>query len=99
MSDKKAQADPKLIREARKQDREAEARALLHGASAPAAVRYRDGVVHHWDGGPRWSVPATCPECGARVEFGLGHTLTPVVVLAIGRRDATAELPEPLAAR
>jgi hypothetical protein len=25
--------------------------------------------------------------------------LTPVVILAIGRRDGTAELPEPLAAR
>jgi hypothetical protein len=61
--------DPKLIREARKHDREAEAQALLSGAPAPAAaVHYRDGVVHHWDGGPRWAVPATCPECGARVD-------------------------------
>ena len=34
-----------------------------------------------------------------RAEFGLGNTLTPVVVLAIGRRDGTAELPEPFAAR
>lgn len=34
-----------------------------------------------------------------RAEFGLADTLTPVVVLAIGRRDSTAELPEPLAAR
>jgi nitroreductase len=34
-----------------------------------------------------------------RAEFGLGDTLTPVVVLAIGRSDRTADLPEPLAAR
>jgi nitroreductase len=31
--------------------------------------------------------------------FGLGEALTPVVVLAIGRRDAAAGLPAPLAAR
>jgi nitroreductase len=34
-----------------------------------------------------------------RAEFGLGEDLTPVVVLAIGRPDSTAELPEYLAAR
>jgi nitroreductase len=34
-----------------------------------------------------------------RAEFGLDGTLTPVVVVAIGRRDGTADLPEPLAAR
>jgi len=34
-----------------------------------------------------------------RGEFGLDGTLTPVVVLAIGRHDGTANLPEPLAAR
>jgi nitroreductase len=34
-----------------------------------------------------------------RAEFGLDDTLTPIVVLAIGRRDGAAELPEPLAAR
>ena len=34
-----------------------------------------------------------------RASFGLDGTLTPVVVLAIGRRDGTAELPEPFAAR
>src|SRR5580658_7635770 len=33
-----------------------------------------------------------------RAEFGLDDTLTPVVVLAIGRYDGTAELPEALAA-
>jgi NAD-dependent DNA ligase len=31
----------------------------------PAAA----GVVHHVaDDEPRWQVPATCPECGARVD-------------------------------
>ena len=34
-----------------------------------------------------------------RAGFGLDDSLTPVVVLAIGRRDGTADLPEPLAAR
>ena len=31
-------------------------------------------------------------------EFGLDDTLTPVVILAIGRYDSTAGLPEPFAA-
>jgi nitroreductase len=34
-----------------------------------------------------------------RDEFGLDDTLTPVVVLAIGRRDGAADLPDHLAAR
>jgi nitroreductase len=34
-----------------------------------------------------------------RTGFGLGEDLTPVVVLAIGRHDREAGLPEPLAAR
>jgi nitroreductase len=34
-----------------------------------------------------------------RAEFGLGEDLAPVVVLAIGRCDGTADLPELLAAR
>jgi nitroreductase len=34
-----------------------------------------------------------------RAEFGLGSTLTPVVVLAVGRRDSAADLPEPFAVR
>ena len=34
-----------------------------------------------------------------RAEFGLGEDLTPVVVLAVGRHDTEAGLPEPLAAR
>ena len=34
-----------------------------------------------------------------RAEFGLDGTLTPIVILAVGRRDGTAELPEPLADR
>jgi nitroreductase len=34
-----------------------------------------------------------------RAGFGLGEDLTPVVVLAVGRHDTEAGLPEPLAAR
>jgi len=34
-----------------------------------------------------------------RAELGLGADLTPVVVLAVGRHDSEAGLPEPLAAR
>ena len=34
-----------------------------------------------------------------RAELGLGENLTPVVVLAVGRHDSEAALPEPLAAR
>ena len=34
-----------------------------------------------------------------RAELGLGENLTPVVVLAVGRHDSEAGLPEPLAAR
>ncbi len=34
-----------------------------------------------------------------RAEFGLADTLTPVVILAIGRRADFADLPEPLAGR
>lgn len=62
--------DPKLIREARKHDREAEAQALLGGAPAPTA----SGAVHYRNGQPRWSVPATCPECGARVDQSTAST-------------------------
>src|SRR6476619_5971848 len=36
---------------------------------------------------------------GVRAEFGLGEDLTPVVVVAVGRHDSEAGLPEPLAAR
>ena len=50
-----------------------------------------DGLAVHQMGG--FDSAAVC------AEFGLGDTLTPVVVLAIGRRDDAAELPEPLAAR
>src|SRR5690349_21306431 len=34
-----------------------------------------------------------------RTAFGLGEALTPVVILAVGRRDVTAGLPEHLASR
>jgi nitroreductase len=50
-----------------------------------------DGLAVHQMGG--FDVAA------ARAEFGLDDTLTPVVILAVGRRDAAADLPEPLAAR
>jgi hypothetical protein len=57
--------DPKLIRAKNKQQRAATAEALLSGAPVPGPV----GVVHHADDDePRWTVPATCPECGARVD-------------------------------
>lgn len=36
---------------------------------------------------------------GARHRFGLTDDLTPVVVVAVGRHDRDADLPEPLAAR
>jgi nitroreductase len=50
-----------------------------------------DGLAVHQMGG--------FDTAAVRAEFGLGDTLTPVVVLAIGRRDGLAELPEPFAAR
>ncbi len=61
--------DPKLIRAKNKQDREARAEALLSGAPVPrtAHVVHYSGAGHH-AGGPSWKVPATCPECGARVD-------------------------------
>ncbi len=59
--------DPKIIRANKKQEREAQAEALLNGAPAPSGT----GVVHFVnvvDDEPRWKVPAKCPECGARVD-------------------------------
>jgi nitroreductase len=50
-----------------------------------------DGLAVHQMGG--------FDTAAVRAEFGLGDALTPVVVLAIGRRGNTADLPEPLAAR
>jgi len=50
-----------------------------------------DGLAVHQMGG--------FDTAAVRAEFGLGDTLTPVVVLAIGRRDSATELPEPFAAR
>jgi nitroreductase len=50
-----------------------------------------DGLAVHQMGG--------FDAAAIRAEFGLGDTLTPVVVLAIGRRDGTADLPAPFAAR
>jgi nitroreductase len=50
-----------------------------------------DGLAVHQMGG--------FDAAAVRAEFGLSDSLTPVVVLAVGRRDHTADLPEPLAAR
>jgi len=60
--------DPKLIRVKDKQDRAARAGALLNGAPVPAASGVVHVVHHVVDDEPRWQVPATCPECGARVD-------------------------------
>ena len=57
--------DPKLIRAHQKQEREARTEALLSGAPVSEAST----TVHdEEDDEPRWSVPAICPECGARVD-------------------------------
>ncbi len=50
-----------------------------------------DGLAVHQIGG--------FDTAAVRTEFALGDTLTPVVILAIGRRDDFADLPEPLATR
>jgi nitroreductase len=50
-----------------------------------------DGLAIHQMGG--------FDTAAVRAEFGLADGLTPVVVLAIGRRDEAADLPEPLAIR
>ena len=50
-----------------------------------------DGLAVHQMGG--------FDTAAVRAEFGLGDTLTPAVVVAVGRRDGAADLPEPLAAR
>ncbi len=50
-----------------------------------------DGLAVHQMGG--------FDAAAVRAEFGLGDTLPPVVVIAIGRRDGDAGLPGPLAVR
>jgi nitroreductase len=50
-----------------------------------------DGLAVHQMGG--------FDTAAVRAEFGLDNSITPVVVLAIGRCDSGADLPEPLAAR
>jgi nitroreductase len=50
-----------------------------------------DGLAVHQLGG--------FDTAAVRTEFGLGDALTPVVVIVIGRRDDSADLPEPLAGR
>jgi nitroreductase len=50
-----------------------------------------DGLAVHQMGG--------FDTAAVRAEFGLGDALTPVVVVAVGRGDGPADLPEPLADR
>lgn len=50
-----------------------------------------DGLAVHQMGG--------FDTAAVRTEFGLDDSLTPVVVLAIGRHDSAADLPKPLADR
>jgi len=56
--------DPKLVRENKKRQRAARAEALLSGAALPDAA----SPVEDFDDEPLWTVPTTCPECGARVD-------------------------------
>jgi hypothetical protein len=59
--------DPQLIKAAKKRQQAARKEALLSGAPVPETA----GVVHYTnvvDDEPRWTVPAICPECGARVD-------------------------------
>jgi nitroreductase len=63
----------------------------LFAALAPGNQAQADGLAVHQMGG--FDTDAV------RAGFGLGEDLTPVVVLAVGRHDSEAGLPEPLAAR
>src|SRR3954447_865050 len=68
--------------------------ALFDAGQAVAALSVQaeaDGLSVHQMGG--FDADA------ARNEFDLEEALTPLVVLAVGRRDPDAQLPEPLAAR
>jgi nitroreductase len=68
--------------------------ALFDAGQAVAALSVQaeaDGLSVHQMGG--FDADA------ARDEFGLDAGLTPLVVLAVGRHDPEAELPDPLAAR
>jgi hypothetical protein len=59
--------DPQLLHAARKQQEKAREQALLSGAPVPEGT----GVVHFTnvvDDEPFWTVPAACPECGAKVD-------------------------------
>src|SRR6266851_2367593 len=59
--------DPKLVREAKKQQRAARTQALLAGAPVAETARAVH-FVNVVDDEPRWTVPAICPQCGARVD-------------------------------
>jgi len=88
--------DPKLVREARKNQEAARRQALLSGAPDPARLALsRDAadraLAHNAEqlsssrqhastarprperhDEPQWTVPAICPECGARVDQSAG---------------------------
>jgi len=57
--------DPKIVREAKKQQHDAAKQALLSGAAVAEPAPHFINVV---DDEPRWTVPEMCPECGARVD-------------------------------
>jgi hypothetical protein len=57
--------DLNLIRESRKQHEVARREALLSGAPDPQAERWAHHASHVHDE-PHWTVPAACPQCGAR---------------------------------
>ena len=59
--------------------------------SALVTQAQADGLAVHQMGG--------FDAAAVRASFTLNGTLTPVVVLAVGRRDGAADLPEPFAAR
>jgi len=61
-----------------------------HAVAALVTQAQADGLSVHQMGG--------FDTAAVRAELGLDETLTPVVILAIGRHDSSADLPEPFAA-
>jgi hypothetical protein len=59
--------DLNLIRESRKQHEKARREALLSGAPDLEEERWAQHVGRAHDK-PQWTVPAACPQCGARVD-------------------------------
>lgn len=60
--------DPKLVSAAKKQQDAARRQALLSGAKVPGTRPAVGDDADDVDDEPRWTVPALCPECGARVD-------------------------------